>query len=134
MQAHLQNGKPHHRNAKDHDIGNEVCYSTSKPARTLVLAVTKIWRPRRWQRRTFCKVVDDGADQEPRNCDNSDYLDPSRIFLSCVGYKYTAVQDDQGKLEEAERGGPCELFNKERLRRTLKYVSKCPEYRGAGVP
>lgn len=34
------------------------------------------------------------------------------MFHPGVGNEYAAVQDDQGELEEAERGSPGELLNK----------------------
>ena len=115
VQAHFQIQEPQKRNAKDHDIRDEIRYTCAKPALALVATITKSRRPCRCQRLTLGKVVCDGPDQESGDSGESDYLDQSCMFHPGVDDEYTPVQDDQGELEEAERGGPCELLDKQSL-------------------
>ena len=117
VQAHLQIHKPHNRNAKDHDVRDEIRYTCAKPALALVATITKLRRPCRCQRLTLGKVICDGPDQKPRDSGEGDYLDQSRMFHPGVGDEYTPVQDDQGELEKAERGSPCKLLDKQSLQK-----------------
>ena len=112
VQAHFQIRKPYNRNAEDHDIRDEVCYTCAKPALALIATITKLRRPCRCQRFAFGQVVSDGPDQKSRDCGEGDDLDQSCMFHPGVGYKDTPVQDDQGELEKAERSSPGELLDK----------------------
>lgn len=64
------------------------------------------------------KVVCDGTDQEATDGSESGGLDPeATVAAAGAGDEDAAVEDDEGKFEEAEGGCPGDFFDEEGLSR-----------------
>lgn len=81
--------------------------------------MTEPWGPGCSERRTLSEIVCDGSDQEAANSGEGGDLNQERVLAAGAGHKDPSVQYDQCEFQQAQRGGPGELFDEQGLARRL---------------